>query len=274
VATVDPDATEVRQVPTGTAGHVTAMQNELDYSVQPAPGGAQSDLWSSRHTLANHNDVFDRDYVKFPEPHVPRVEVTAEPRLDTQRLPNPGLFSSEASSMSKSQSRPLSLFNEITEDDVGNNKEFSSNLPRQPDSTQTHLLKAPVGKGNNPSQDRLSVSSIGDISTNSSGKKGLKHLWGSTKSRFKSQPASPSHSRSESPGATPPGRSRTSIAFKSEKTLDVLDTKVEYFQNVELHSSTTWEVIFNELMPLSAFGPMLNHLHRVFAAMDNIKTYR
>ncbi|CAE6458010.1 unnamed protein product [Rhizoctonia solani] len=277
VAIISRDVAEVRPIPTDVAGHATAMQNELDHSVQPAADTSQSEIGSPRHKLAynNSNKLLDGNKIAFPEPHIPRVEVTTEPRLDTQQTLNPGPFSSDVDSVFKIPSRPSSSFGQVDEDDAATNKGPLANLPQQSDLTQAPLLKAPLVNNNNRSQDRLSVSSIGDISAHSPGKKGFKHLWDSAKSRLKPQPTNPPKSRSDSPSATPPGRTRTSVAFqKQEKTIELLDTKIEYFQNVEIHSSTTWEDICNELIPLPAFGQILSHLHRVFGAVDNIRTYR
>ncbi|KAG8750407.1 hypothetical protein FRC11_010444 [Ceratobasidium sp. 423] len=71
-----------------------------------------------------------------------------------------------------------------------------------------------------------------------------------------------------------PVRPRASVAFRTQdSTLEVLGTEVEYFQNVEIHSSTTWEDICKELMPLPGFSPIVNHLHMVFGAVGKIRTY-
>ncbi|KAF8700895.1 kinase-like protein, partial [Rhizoctonia solani] len=282
VATVNCDAADVRQTSVEVVDDLTATQNELDHSTsfRSTPGIMQSGPGPSQYTLVHNggDQLVDENYIAFPEPHIPQVEVTSESHFDSQEQFGLNFISPDFNSAPKRQSFPPSSPGRAAEDGgVANNKGFLANSPSQPDPVEIPLLKAPVVNNDNCSQDRLSVSSMGDASTHSQGKKGIKHFWDSTKSRLKSQPATPPKRRSESPKVPsgPPSKIRASVVFqKQEKKLDALDTKLEYFQNVELHSSTTWGDICNELMPLPAFGQILSHLYRVFGAVDNIRTYR
>ncbi|ELU42004.1 Pkinase domain-containing protein [Rhizoctonia solani AG-1 IA] len=264
VATINCDAADVRQTSVEVVDNLTATQNELDHSTSfwSTPSITQSGPGPSQYTLVHNggDQLVDENYIAFPEPHIPQVEVTSESHFDSQEQLGLNFISPDFNSAPKRQSFPPSSPGRAAEDSgVANNKGFLANSPLQPDPVEIPLLKAPVVNNDNCSQDRLSVSSMGDASTHSQGKKGIKHFWDSTKSRLKSQPATPPKSRSESPKVPsgPPSKIRASVVFqKQEKKLDALDTKLEYFQNVELHSSTTWGDICNELMPLPAFGPI------------------
>ncbi|KAH7334740.1 kinase-like domain-containing protein [Rhizoctonia solani] len=103
----------------------------------------------------------------------------------------------------------------------------------------------------------------------------MMHFIDSAKKRFKPQSPGSPIARSGFPSTPPPGRIRAAVTFqKQETTLGALDSNIEYYQNIELHSSATWEDICTELLPLPAFNQILSHLHRVFGAVETIKTYR
>ncbi|KAJ1306042.1 hypothetical protein OPQ81_010755 [Rhizoctonia solani] len=268
VATVGRGAIETPQIPMTSATHVTVTEDPSDYS---APELLRQVEQYGDSNLFNKNTTY-----AFPEPHIsPQVEVTPEPHPGVQAHSSPDPAALTVGLPSTSHSPPPYLVEQATKDNFRKGNEPFVNLPQQLDPTQTSLLKAPVTSGRNRSQDRLSISSSGSASVNSPEKKGLSRLLGSAKTIFKSPPPTPPTSRLEPSSVTPPGRLRSVIATEKQDALsNALDPKFEYFQNVELHSSTTWEDICAELMPLPAFSQILSHLHRVFGAVNNIKTYR
>ncbi|CAE6417960.1 unnamed protein product [Rhizoctonia solani] len=262
---------EASQAPT-PASHVTIAEKQLDHSASEVPthtksGPHRQTVENSNNKLVNHNVT-----IAFPEPHIsPRDGVVVDARNSVQPYPNPPTLVDEPPS--GSQSSFPRIVGEVIPDKVGKNNGSLVDIPQQLNSTQTALLSPPVISTNNRSQDRLSISSTGAESTHSSGKKKVKRLWGSTKTLFRPQsPSTPT--RYQSPTTTPPSRIRAAVAFeKQDITLDVLNSELEHFQNVELHSSATWEEICRELMPLPAFAQILSHLNGVFRAVDTIRTY-
>ncbi|CAE6482373.1 unnamed protein product [Rhizoctonia solani] len=261
----DGGVVEAHEIPSEPTDHVATTDNQLDHSV-PEPLQQIADS-----SLVNHNVT-----IAFPEPQLTLSgEATVEPHHSAKSHsgPDPVLFAVESPPGSHSR---LPHVAEPAIGDTGvKSSEPALSVPQQPDSTQAALLQAPVISNNNTSQDRLSISSTGAVSTRSSGKKGVKHFFDSAKRRLKPQSPSSPTMRPGSPSTPPPGRIRAMVTFqKQEMALGALDSNIEYYQNVEFHSSTTWEDICNELLPLPAFNQILSHLHRVFGAVESIRTYR
>ncbi|CUA67012.1 Putative leucine-rich repeat-containing protein DDB_G0290503 [Dictyostelium discoideum] [Rhizoctonia solani] len=255
---------------TSPMGHVTATENRPDHrvpevSTHTKPEPLRPILENSNNSLANRDVT-----ITFPEPQSsPRDGgVGAHPYSDLN------LLALLAQSSSGNESPLPRVVEQVIPDKVDKSSAPSMNIPQKPDPTQTTLLRPPATSTNNHSQDRLSVSSTGAESTHSSGKKKVKNFWNSTKTLFRPvSPGTPT-SKLQPPITAPPSRIRAAVAFeKQDATLDVLDSNLEYFQNVELHSSTTWEDICRELLPLPAFNQILTHLNGIFAAVENIRTY-
>ncbi|CAE6472206.1 unnamed protein product [Rhizoctonia solani] len=267
---------EASQAAPTPADHVTITEKRLNHSPSEVPTHTKLEpdsqtVESNNNNLVNHNVT-----IAFPEPHfAPRDEVVVDARNNAQPYSDSDRLALAGEPLSASQSSLPRIVRQVTPDKAGKSSGSLVNIPQQLDSTQTALLSPPVISTNNRSQDRLSISSTGAESTHSSGKKKVKRLWGSTKTLFRPQSPSTPTSKNQSPPSTPPSRIRAAVAFeKQDTTLDVLDSKLEYFQNVELHSSATWEDICRELIPLPAFTQILSHLNGVFRAVDHIRTYR
>ncbi|KDN47877.1 hypothetical protein RSAG8_03297, partial [Rhizoctonia solani AG-8 WAC10335] len=266
---------EAGQVPT-TANHVANTEKPLDHSISRVPTDTQSEplrptVDNGSSNLVNHNVT-----IAFPEPHISsRAEVIVEAHHSVQPYSDPNPIALALEPPFKSHSPLPRVVEQVIPDKVGKSSGSLVNFSQQLDPTQTTLLRPPVTSTSNHSQDRLSISSTGAESTHSSGKKKVGRLWGSAKTLFRSQsPGSPMN-RPESPITAPPSRIRAAVAFEKQDTaMNVLDSNLGYFQNVEFHSSTTWEDICRELLPLPAFNQILSHLNGVFGAVDNIRTYR
>lgn len=258
VATVGPEAIEARQAPTEPGPHVTATGSQLDHSV---PNPPQTVLEDGKGAPVDHNIT-----IVFPEPQVPRGEVSVEyPSAKPPPGPNPATLVVEPSSGSRSA--PPSVIGQVG----GNNFGKSSESLVQ----QSASFKTPVFSGNNRAQDHLPVSPTSPPPAHSSGSRGVRDIYESARSFLKPQSPGSRISRSPSPGSAPSSRFRAAMASQEQDTKsDGPDRSLEYFQNVELHSSTSWDVIYTELVPLPGLGTMLGHLQRVFGAVDNIRTYR
>ncbi|CAE7097388.1 unnamed protein product [Rhizoctonia solani] len=229
------------------------------------------------HMKQQREDGSNNAAITFPKPHVsPRDDIIVEAHPSIQSysdLDPPALAG-------KLPHKSLSPFPHVVEQaipakfDVGS--EPLVNTPLQPDPTQTTQLSPPTISisNNNHSQDHPSVSSTRAELTHPSGKKD-KDWWGSAKTIFKQQSSSSPRTRSVSPAATSPGRIRSALASQKRDTVvGDPDLNLEYFQNVELHSSATWEDICREILPLPAFNQILNYLNGVFGAVESIRTYR
>ncbi|CAE6502374.1 unnamed protein product [Rhizoctonia solani] len=251
VAMADCEVIEARQVP--TEAHVTTTESQADSIPEPL----RTIVEYGNGDPVNHNVT-----IVFPEPHIlPPAEVAVKPHLSAQLPPGPNPAALVAEPPSRSQSHLPSVTEQVFVRDFGKTSES-----KQPESTQTASLKTPVFSGSNRSQEHLPISPTSPPPAHSSGSK-VKNFIGSLRPHSPNPPTG----RSRSPSAIPTGRLRT---FEQDTTLDVSDSKIEYFQNVELHSSTSWEVICNELVPLPALGSVLSQLQRVFGAVDSIRTYR
>ncbi|KAG8689800.1 hypothetical protein FRC11_000503 [Ceratobasidium sp. 423] len=260
VSTAGHEVIEERQAP--TEAHVPATESQVDHSI-PEPL-----LEHSNNDPINHNVT-----IAFPEPRAPPpAGVTAKPHFSAQPPAGPNPATLVVEPPSRSQSPLPSATQQVVVRDFGRSDESLVVVPHQLESTQPALLNTPVFSGSNRSQDYLPVSPTSPPPTHSSGSKGFKNF---TKTLLRPHSPNPPTGRSPSPSITPTSRLRSAVAFRGQDTtLDVPDSKIEYFQNVELHSSTTWEAICGELVPLPALGPVLGQLQRVFGAVDTIRTYR